>query len=73
MNAINRILLPHGIHDAVPASQYHAMQALSASGCKVILDECPAIFRHEQDADDDESGPASWMGTAAHTLTLERE
>lgn len=73
MNAINRTLLPHGIHDAVPASQYHAMQALSASGCKVILDECPAIFRHEQDATDDESGPASWMGTAAHTLTLEPE
>lgn len=74
MNAINRILLPHGIHDDVPASQYHGMPALSASGCKTILSECPAIFRHEQDnPEEDKTSTAMMMGTAAHTLALEPE
>lgn len=74
MSAISRILLPHGIHDGVPASQYHAMPALSASGCKTILDECPAIFRHERDnSDPTDSSAVSRMGTAGHSLSLEPE
>ncbi len=72
MNAISRILLPHGIHEAVPAAQYHAMPCLSASGIKTLVEECPLLFRHETDNPEErDDNAAAWIGTATHTMALE--
>lgn len=72
MNAISRILLPHGIHEAIPAAQYHAMPGLSASGIKTLIEKCPLLFRHEMDNPDDrEDTASSLIGSAMHTMALE--
>jgi hypothetical protein len=64
-----------GIYDGISPERYHALRALSASGCKTLIDECPAVFWHEhmapQEQDEDES--RFDIGTAAHLLYLEPE
>ena len=65
-----------GIHDGIPPEKYHAIRALSGSGCKVLIDECPAIFWHEfmnPAAEEDEDTGKFDIGTAAHLLYLEPE
>lgn len=64
--------LEPGIYDGIPADVYHRLQVLSASGCKTLLDECPATFRYEQDhPEEDEGNAAQWIGSAAHIIALE--
>lgn len=64
--------LEPGIYFDVPADQYHRLPALSSSGCKTLITECAAIFRHEQDnREDDEPSNDMLTGSAAHIANLE--
>lgn len=64
--------LEPGIYFDVPAADYHAARALSSSGLKTLITECPAIYRHEQDSPDEDEGSADmWIGSAAHVINLE--
>ncbi|SBW12661.1 conserved hypothetical protein [uncultured Alphaproteobacteria bacterium] len=67
-----------GIYD-IPLDVYHAdpcpTPSLSASGAKIILDECPAKFWHQNPrlnpAAEREETKALSVGQAAHTLILQ--
>lgn len=62
--------LPPGVYDQLPAEDYHADPALSASGMKLLLDPgCPALYRHDRD---NPQPPRSIFdfGHAAHRLVL---
>lgn len=58
-----------GIHD-VPASEYHAFRAASASGLRVIHARTPAHLRKTWD-DQDKPSLALVLGTLIHGLVLE--
>src|SRR5947209_5113581 len=65
---------PTRVISDLPAAEYHAMKALSASGAWILAEDCPAKFlwrspwnplwQGEDSADFD-------MGTAAHFAVLE--
>lgn len=69
-----------GVYD-IPLDAYHAdpcpTPSLSASGAKIILDECPAKFRHQNlrlnPAAEREETKALSVGQAAHTWILQGE
>lgn len=65
--------LESGAYFDVPADDYHRVKALSASGLKTLITECPAIFRHEQDHREEDTAPSNDMliGSAAHIANLE--
>ena len=64
--------LEPGVYFDVPAADYHALPALSSSGCKTLITECPAIYRHEQDnPEDDDPSNDMLVGSAAHVINLE--
>lgn len=64
--------LEPGVYFDVPAEQYHRLPALSSSGCKTLITECAAIYRHEQDnPEEDEPGTDMLIGSAAHIANLE--
>lgn len=58
-----------GIHD-VPASEYHAFRAASASGLRVIHAKTPAHLRQSWD-DQDKPSLALVLGTLIHHVVLE--
>jgi hypothetical protein len=53
----------------VNATEYHAIEALSASGCKTLL-RSPALYRWQRD-NPTPSTPAMRLGTLTHCLVLE--
>jgi hypothetical protein len=66
-----------GAYDGVPAERYHAVDvteapALSSSGARLILDECPALYRYEY-LDPKEQIDKEYfdVGTAGHLIVLE--
>ena len=58
-----------GVHDDMPAEQYHALEALSSSGIKKLL-RSPAHYLVER-TKRSEPSEAMRIGTAVHTLLLE--
>jgi hypothetical protein len=72
--ALPKISKP-GAYDGLAIDFYHGDccdgPALSSSGARTIVDECPAIFKHERD--NPRNNRAFDIGTAAHLLTLEPE
>lgn len=61
-----------GIYDGIPAEAYHRLPALSSSGCKTLITECAAIYRHKQDhPEEDEPDTDMLIGSAAHIANLE--
>ena len=63
--------LEPGIHDDLPAEAYHADPALGHSGAVTLMDECPALYRHARDAEDEEATREMEFGRAAHLLVLQ--
>ena len=64
--------LEPGVYFDVPAETYRRLPALSSSGCKTLITECAAIYRHEQDhPEEDEPGNDMLIGSAAHIMNLE--
>lgn len=62
--------LPPGVYDQLPAEDYHADPALSASGMKTLLDPgCPALYRYERDNPQPPKAIFDF-GHAAHRLVL---
>lgn len=62
--------LPPGVYDDLPADDYHADPALSASGMKLLLDPgCPAQYRYERDNPPPPRKTFDF-GHAAHRLVL---
>lgn len=62
--------LPPGVYDGLPAEEYHADPALSASGMKLLLDPgCPAQYRWERDNPPPPRKTFDF-GHAAHRLVL---
>jgi hypothetical protein len=53
----------------MPEAEYHAMEALSHSWLRVLLD-CPARYRYERDAGPRASSDAQEFGSLVHTLVL---
>lgn len=62
---------PHGIC-TMAAAEYHASAALSSSGARQIMRECPARYIADRAAPPEPS-PAQDIGTAAHEWLLEGE
>lgn len=64
------------VHD-LPAADYHAVKALSATGAWELANECPAIYWHRSpfnpDAARSETGKPMDIGTALHLAVLEPE
>jgi hypothetical protein len=61
-----------GIHHNVIEREYHALPYLGSSGMKLLIDECPAIFRHQADHPEaDKPDRDKEIGTVAHLLALE--
>jgi len=60
--------IPVGIHDDIPELDYHADDALSASGAKTLL-HSPARFAWERE-NGSKSSDAMDLGTLVHTLVL---
>lgn len=58
-----------GLHHDLPADQYHALEAMSASGAKKML-QSPAHYKVMRDMPS-EPTEAMRIGTAVHTLILE--
>lgn len=58
-----------GLHADLPADQYHALEAMSASGAKKML-QSPAHYKLMRDTPS-EPTDAMRIGTAVHTLLLE--
>lgn len=72
MNAIEPIIPESpSLIDSMPATQYHAVEALSASGAKKIL-RSPAHYKLERDQPS-EPTPAMRFGSAVHAAVLEPE
>lgn len=62
--------LPPGVYDGLPAEDYHADSALSASGMKLLLDPgCPALYRYQRDHPQPPKKTFDF-GHAAHRLVL---
>lgn len=62
--------LPAGVYDDLPAEEYHADPALSASGMKLLLDPgCPALYRYQRDHPQPPKQVFDF-GHAAHRLVL---
>lgn len=62
--------LPPGVYDQLPAEDYHADPALSASGMKLLLDPgCPALYRYERDHPQPPKDIFDF-GNAAHRVVL---
>jgi hypothetical protein len=59
------------IIDGMPAEQYHATDALSATGMKLLATKTPAHFRWAMDHD--EHKDEFDLGTATHSLILEND
>jgi PDDEXK-like domain of unknown function (DUF3799) len=62
-----------GIYDGVSSEVYHQLPLISASGLKIIDQECPAQFRYEIDNPDDGGTVETDIGTSAHLVYLEPE
>jgi hypothetical protein len=60
-----------GVHDNVPASVYHDLDMISASGLKTLDADCAAQFRFDADHGEDDASAASDLGSAAHYAFLE--
>jgi hypothetical protein len=60
-----------GVYDNVPASLYHDMDLISASGLKTIDGDCAAQYRHDIDNPEDDASNAADIGTAMHCVILE--
>lgn len=62
--------LPPGVYDQLPAEEYHADPALSASGMKLLLDPgCPAQYRWERDHPKEQKNTFD-IGNALHRRVL---
>lgn len=69
-----------GVFDGVPLSAYHGRitpePALSSSGARAIIDECPAYYRHFSEINPDRPVVTKKefdIGNATHLLVLEPE
>jgi hypothetical protein len=60
-----------GVYDGVPASVYHDLDLISASGLKTLDGDCAAQYRFDADHPEDDASKASDIGTAAHLIFLE--
>ena len=74
---IERVTKP-GIYSDIPADFYHSQRvtdgpSLSSSTARTMLDDCPAVVKHERDSGGREPTKAFDIGTAAHLITLEPE
>lgn len=65
--------LEPGIYAGIPAEAYHRLPALSASGIKTLVNECPAVFWHEHmNPEAEETDDTKFdVGTVAHLVWLE--
>jgi len=60
-----------GVYDGVPATVYHDMDLISASGLKTLDGDCAAQYRFDADNPSDDASNASDIGSAAHFAFLE--
>lgn len=63
--------MEHGSHHGIPADQYHSIEALSASGAKLLL-RSPAHYKASK-LNPREPSAAMKLGTVVHSLVLEPE
>lgn len=66
--------LPPGIHPDVDEATYHALPYLGSGDIKMLIEDCPAVFRWTKD-NPQENEPSRDMeiGTVAHLLALQPE
>lgn len=62
-------MLEPGIYD-IPEDQYHAVQALSASRSKVLIDQCPAALYYQMKTESGRQTDAMRFGTLFHSIVL---
>ena len=65
---VNKPITEPGILD-IPIEEYHQDPALSSSGAKVIMNDCPALYRYGMD-NPQEPNRAFDIGHVAHKLIL---